>query len=188
MIRTSHSHPLQIAELAVGVQGGAIGVTFAPGKHQDAAMTGTWARDLDADLNAIRAWGATRLLSLIEPWEYAELRISQLPAAATAHGLAWEGLPIVDGAAPNAGFLAQWRLLEPVLVHELLSGGRLVVHCKGGLGRAGTVASLLLLATGAVTAVDQAMSRVRAARPGAIETRDQEEFLHEWARGLLARQ
>ncbi|HGM6611505.1 cyclin-dependent kinase inhibitor 3 family protein [Stenotrophomonas sp. Marseille-Q5258] len=184
MIRTSHTHPLEIAELHVGLHGGAIGVTFAPGKHQDAAMTGNWARDMDADLNAIRTWGGTRLISLIEPWEFEELKIPQLPTVAPTYGLTWVGLPIRDGAAPNDGFLARWQSLEPVLVQELFAGGRLVVHCKGGLGRAGTVASMLMLATGAAVTAEQAMNMVRAVRPGAIETREQEAFLHGWVRGL----
>lgn len=58
MYRTSHSHPLHVATLAVGSNGGAIGVTFAPGEYQEAAITGTWNRDLDLDLRAIRSWGA----------------------------------------------------------------------------------------------------------------------------------
>ena len=40
MMRTSASHPLLIAELPVGAHGGGIGVTFAPGKYQEVAMTG----------------------------------------------------------------------------------------------------------------------------------------------------
>jgi len=50
MMRTSASHPLLIAELPVGAHGGGIGVTFAPGKYQEVAMTGAWARDLDVDV------------------------------------------------------------------------------------------------------------------------------------------
>jgi hypothetical protein len=60
---------LQIATLNVGDRGGAIGVTFAPGKKQPIAMTGAWDRDLDADLDAdleaIRAWGAGYLIRLL---------------------------------------------------------------------------------------------------------------------------
>jgi len=67
MIRTSQTHPLQIATLPIGTRGGAVGVTFAPGKHQAAAMTGIWQRDLDADLTAIRDWGAQHLITLLEP-------------------------------------------------------------------------------------------------------------------------
>lgn len=79
MIRTSLSHPLEIATLLVGQRGGAIGVTFAPGKQQGAAMTGSWSRDLDIDLRALRAWGANHLISLLEPHEFKELQIPALP-------------------------------------------------------------------------------------------------------------
>lgn len=181
MIRTSTTHPLRIAELPVGNRGGAVGVTFAPGKYQEVAMTGAWARDLDCDLAAIRAWGARYLLTLIEPWEFDELRIPSLPERARAHGLTWYSLPITDGAAPDSRLLEQWIEVGPALATGLLGGERVVVHCKGGLGRAGTVASMLLLDTHAATTAEEAMSRVRAARPGAIETLVQEKFLQEWA-------
>ncbi|MFC3815038.1 cyclin-dependent kinase inhibitor 3 family protein [Lysobacter sp. GCM10012299] len=181
MIRISHSHPLRIAELPVGTSGGAIGVTFAPGKHQANAMTGQWARDLDVDLVAIRDWGATSLISLIEPWEFAELSITALPVRASAHGLRWHGLPITDGAAPDERLLEAWPSLSPVLVRELLSGKRVVVHCKGGLGRAGTVACMLLLDCGAADSAEEAMYWVRTARPGAVETAAQEHFLRDWS-------
>jgi ADP-ribosyl-[dinitrogen reductase] hydrolase len=66
-MRTSQTDPLRIATLSVGEHGGAIGVTFAPGKQQAVAMTGAWARDLDQDLLAIKHWGAEVLLTLLEP-------------------------------------------------------------------------------------------------------------------------
>lgn len=181
MIRTSLSHPLQIATLPVGNCGGAIGVTFAPGKHQVRAMTGPWSRDLDMDLQAISSWGASHLISLIEPWEFEDLQIVALPERAAAHGLRWHGLPIADGAAPDDGFLQAWKQLETSISNALLNGKRVVVHCKGGLGRAGTVACMLLLATRTSLSSDDAMRRVRAVRIGAVETLEQEEFLHNWA-------
>lgn len=92
----------------------------------------------------------------------------------------WHGLPIVDGAAPDQRFLDQWRQLGPELASALTAGARVVVHCKGGLGRAGTVASMLLLDSGATGVPDEAMRLVRAVWPGAIETREQEAFLQRW--------
>ncbi|MBA0448409.1 MULTISPECIES: dual specificity protein phosphatase family protein [Stenotrophomonas] len=181
MTRTSHSHPLQIATLPVGHCGGAIGVTFAPGKHQDVAMTGSWSRDLDMDLQAISSWGAGHLISLIEPWEFGDLRIAALPERAAAHGLRWYGLPIVDGAAPDFGFLQLWKEVETPICNALLDGKRIVVHCKCGLGRAGTVAGMLLLATKTSLSSEDAIRRVREVRPGAVETLEQEDFLHNWA-------
>lgn len=180
MSRTSLSHPLHIATLAVGDNGGAIGVTFAPGKYQEAAMTGAWNRDLDVDLCAIRRWGATYLISLIEPWEFDELRIVALPERTAALGIIWRGLPIVDGAAPSAVFLKEWQALGPALCRDLLDGRRILVHCKGGLGRAGTVACMLLIEAGMAASGMQAIDMVRQVRPGAIETREQEDFICAW--------
>ena len=57
-MRTSVSHPLQIAAIGVPA-GGRIGVTFCPGKVQPGSMTGGWRRDLALDLHAIATWGAT---------------------------------------------------------------------------------------------------------------------------------
>ena len=180
MTRTSLSHPLQIATLSVGQRGGAIGVTFAPGNHQDVAMTGSWSRDLDLDLQAVRSWGASHLVSLIEPWEFEELQITALPERAASHGLRWYGMPIVDGAAPDSKFLSEWKELEAHLCYELLEGRKVAVHCKGGLGRAGTVACMLLLGTKTSLGGDDAIKSVRDARPGAVETLEQEEFLRCW--------
>lgn len=180
MARTSLTHPLRIATLPIGT--GAVGVTFAPGKKQLKAMTGEWHRDIDLDLLAIKAWGAQHLISLIEPFELEELGIETLPDRAAAHGLDWVGLPIKDGDAPDHRFLDPWETLGPELVLSISSGGRVVVHCKGGLGRAGTVASMLLIQSGTAASAEEAMAMVREARPGAIETSEQETFLKAWHR------
>ena len=181
-IRTSETDPLQIATLEVGDRGGAFGVTFAPGKKQAIAMTGAWNRDLDADLVAIRTWGAGHLVTLLEPHEFVELGVQLLAERADAAGLSWYGLPITDGSAPDSRFLEPWRRLGPQFVKALQKGERIVVHCKGGLGRAGTAACLLLLDSATATGADEAMACVRAVRPGAIETLEQENFLRTWRR------
>jgi len=143
-------------------------------------MTGIWARDLVADLVSIVEWGASDLITLLEPHEFGELEIPDLPTQARALGLRWYGLPITDGGAPDHRFLDLWTTLGPKLVSEIGGGARVVVHCKGGLGRAGTVACLLLLESGAASDADDAMLQVRAVRHGAIETSAQEAFLRAW--------
>lgn len=59
MNKTSQTHPLRIDSVAVPGTAGVIGMTLCPGKVQRFALTGSWARDLDTDLQAIQAWGAT---------------------------------------------------------------------------------------------------------------------------------
>jgi ADP-ribosyl-[dinitrogen reductase] hydrolase len=145
-------------------------------------MTGAWARDLVVDLEAIRSWKATSLISLLEPQEFEELRITALPTTADALGLRWYGLPITDGAAPDARFLSAWNQLGPKFIADIAQGNSLVIHCKGGLGRAGTVAAMLILDSGKAVSADDAMRLVRSVRPGAIETEAQEVFLRQWAK------
>lgn len=122
LIRTSVTDPLRIATVPVGDKGGAVGITFAPGKHQTAAMTGIWQRDLGLDLEAIRQWGASDLITLLEPQEFAELGVSELPKATHEIGMRWHGLPITDGAAPDVRFLKPWADLERQLVGRLKRG------------------------------------------------------------------
>lgn len=170
--RTSLSHPLRIATLPL-LQG-RLGITLCPGKKQQAAVSGTWDRDLDIDLAAIRAWGATQLVTLIEDHEFDELDVRALPERALAHGLSWHHMPIQDQCAPDAGFEPLWQKALPILEAALQSGQGVVVHCKGGLGRAGTVAARLLLELSPELGVSDAMQAVRNVRPGAIESRTQE--------------
>jgi protein-tyrosine phosphatase len=173
-VRTSLSHPLQIAAIpAPG--GGVVGVTFCPGKHQSAAMTGAWARDLTVDLQAIRDWGAERVLTLVTGEELRALRVAHMGEVAARLGLVWLHLPIVDVSTPTAEWERRWAE-EQAGVHGVLDrGGRVLVHCKGGLGRAGLVAALILVERGAPPS--EAMAAVRAVRPGAIETSHQVAFV-----------
>ena len=54
-------------------------------------------------------------------------------------------------------------------------GAKVVVHCRGGLGRAGTVAACILVEAGYEPRL--AMARVRRVRHGAIETPEQERYV-----------
>jgi hypothetical protein len=60
--KTSLSHPLEIAELATGVSHGKIGVSFAPGKYDPSALTGSLDRDLATDFDRIADWGLVSFL------------------------------------------------------------------------------------------------------------------------------
>ena len=173
--KTSGSHPINIA--TVRVLNGRMGITFCPGKKQRGAMSGDWDRDLDIDLMAIREWGADHLITLIEDHEITALGVEALPCKAAVYGLQWHHLPIADGQPPNAEFEHQWTLLVPQLRAALGDGASVVVHCKGGLGRAGTVAARLLLACDPQLRPDEAMKIIREIRPRAIETLAQEQHL-----------
>lgn len=170
--RTSISHPLQIAEVAVPGGAGRIGVTFCPGKQQANAFTGRWSRDLALDCDAIRDWGAGAVVTLVEDHELAALKVEGLGDAVVSRGMTWHHLPIRDVSVPPPGFEVAWKSVGIDLRRLLRSGGSVLVHCKGGLGRAGMIAARLLVELGMDSG--DAIAAVRAVRRGAIETRHQE--------------
>jgi ADP-ribosyl-[dinitrogen reductase] hydrolase len=172
--RTSDSHPLQIAFVETPGNG-RIGMTFCPGKHDQMAMTGPWARDMRTDIAAIADWGAVALVTLMESHELGMLGVPNLGGMAVSQGLDWYHLPVQDVSVPNVSFEAQWVDAGSALRSRLLAGQSIVVHCRGGLGRTGMVAARLLIELGEKPVM--ALQRVRAARPGAVETAEQERYV-----------
>lgn len=173
--RTSKSHPLQIATVTVPGARGAIGLTLCPGKKDLAAMTGAWKRDLKTDVTAIRAWGAGAVVCLMESFELKLLDVEALPETVESEGMRWFHLPIRDVSVPSVAFENLWTVKGPELRAMVSKGGRVLVHCRGGLGRSGMVAAHLLVEFGMKP--DAAIALVRKHRPGAIETAAQEDYV-----------
>lgn len=171
---TSERHPLRIDIVAAPGMAGAIGMTLFPGKKDPYAAFGAWDRDLQADLQAILDWGATAIVSLVEDHEFTLLGVPDFEAqvAGTFH---WVWLPIRDGDVPDAGFEERWASAGPALHGRLAAGERVLIHCRAGLGRTGTIAARLLIEAGMTPL--QALLAVRGARPGTVETMEQEQYV-----------
>ena len=95
--------------------------------------------------------------------------------AIVAASFYWHHLPVKDVTAPGEAFENRWVYAGARLRERLRSGDRVLVHCRGGLGRAGSVAARLLTEFGAEPG--EAIRQVRAVRPGAIETHAQERWV-----------
>lgn len=173
--KTSLSHPLQIATVNVGPGMGRIGITFCPGKVQNSAYSGPWSRNLDCDLDIIRDWGAVAVVTLVEDHELVALQVTAMQSSVESRHMTWYHLPITDVSVPDMRFHEAWPRVGAQLRHRLHNGFDILVHCKGGLGRAGMVAATLLVEIGLTPS--KAMDLVRAVRPGAIETLEQENFV-----------
>ncbi|WP_247395425.1 MULTISPECIES: cyclin-dependent kinase inhibitor 3 family protein [unclassified Bradyrhizobium] len=143
-------------------------------------MTGEWVRDLTLDLDGIRDWGAAAVVTLLEPKELVLLRVERLGEEILRRNILWFHLPIVDVSIPDERFEREWVVAGEELRSILRSGSDVLVHCRGGLGRAGTIAARLLIELGMEP--ETAIARVRAVRSGAIETSQQERFV----RGISA--
>lgn len=169
--RTSQSHPLQVCGVQAPALPGWLGLTFCPGKRQSNALTGSWHRDLALDLDALHAWGATSVMTLMEDKELSDLGVPDLGKAVEARGMKWWHLPIVDGGVPDERFDSKWPTVGSEIRARLRRGDKIVIHCMGGLGRTGLVAAQILVELG--VPVSRAVDTVRTARPGAIENSTQ---------------
>lgn len=178
-MRTSETHPLYISEVTVPGASGRIGITFCPGKKGESFTGPDWDRDLHADLDQITRWGARKIITLLEDHEFEMLGVPGLGDAIKARGLEWIHMPIQDGAAPEARSDAEWEGIRLRFADTLRQGESILVHCRGGLGRAGTVAALLLMDQG--IGWQEAMALVRSVRPGAVETNEQEKYIADYA-------
>lgn len=182
-MRNSQNHPLRIDELHCRPNApGVLGLTFCPGKRGGSVFGSAWSRDLPLDLEAIARWGAVSVLTLMETHELHALGVPQLSDAVRALGLRWHHCPIVDMQAPGPEFreIAVQPLRQALAA--LHAGGKVLVHCRGGLGRTGVVAASLLIELGEDPAC--ALRRVRQARPGTVETPSQERYVMRYQRWL----
>lgn len=171
---TSDRNPLRIDTVAVPGRAGTIGMTLCPGKKDPYAKFGAWDRDLPTDLRAIRGWGASAIVSLMEGFEFWLLGVPDFEAKVRSD-FRWLWLPIPDGGVPDETFERRWDEASPELHRRLAAGERVLIHCRAGLGRTGMIASRLLVEAGLTPL--QALNAVRRARPGTVETLPQEQYV-----------
>jgi protein-tyrosine phosphatase len=174
--RTSISHPIRVDELPLS--NGMLGLTFCPGKKGSSLSGAPWDRDIDADLALLRTWGAGLVITLMERREFDLLCVPNLTERIAAHEMDWTHLPIADQGVPSAAFFKVWPQIRADAVARLKRGERVILHCRGGLGRTGLVAALFLMEAG--LKFQNAIKMVRQVRSGAIETTEQELFVQQY--------
>ena len=176
-MKTGENSPLRIAAVSPGSGAGRIGITLCPGKVDANALYGPVARDLDTDLDVVERWGATAVVSLITAREIEYLSVRDLPGAVRDRHMEWWHAPIPDQQPPGPEFEEVWAVVGEAIRDRLRLGFDVLVHCKGGLGRAGTIAARLMVELGVCP--KDAVYLVREARsPEAIETSAQKKHVY----------
>ena len=104
------------------------------------------------------------------------------PARLRRHGLREVHLPVADFSAPSP---EQIECGVGAILEALAAGEAAAVHCGGGLGRTGTVLACYLAGSEELGA-EEAIGRVRATRPGSVETPAQLAAVHAWVERCCA--
>ena len=154
---------------------GTLAMTHCPGRRGTDGHGRAWQRDLVQDVQALRDAGIGTVLTLLSDEELRALGAGDLGVQLQAAGIAWLRYPIVDFGVPDPAALQAWLALQGEVLTRLQRDQRVLVHCAAGLGRTGTMVAVLLKALG--DDGDSAVARVRAARPGTVETEAQRRFV-----------
>lgn len=128
---------------------------------------GTQAASLDEALAALKAAGATAVITVMPDSELAENQVSDMGTRCQQQGLAWFHLPVADDSAPGDDFETQWATQHNEILARLKTGERIAIHCKGGSGRTGLIAASLLVSLGLPLA--QVTAQIQALRPKALQ-------------------
>lgn len=178
-VRTSVTDPIEVDFLPTPDLAGAVGMTIAPGKKTASLFGPPWRRDLATDLDRlVKVYGIDVLVCLVEDHELLGLGIPRLVAEAESRGMTVHRLPIRDVDVPDR--MAPVRDLVATIADHARAGRSVVIHCRGGLGRAGTIAGCFLVDQGLTPdAAVETLHEVRS--PNSPETYEQEDFIVRYA-------
>ncbi len=129
------------------------------------------------EIERLRRAGFATIVCLLDE---SEQKPAYDPADAERLGYAWHNIPVFDYHAPTLDQFDEFRRLA----EAGLISGKLLVHCWGGTGRTGTMGAAYWIFKG--VSADDAVARVRLAKPGAIESPDQRASLDDLAARLGA--
>lgn len=201
--RTSETHPITISWVLSAADGGEctngvrlghhaapLGLCYCPGKRRVFRDGVVHDRDLKADLCRLRDdFGVRVVVTLLSEYEMRSLGVKNYEQAVRDAGLELLRFEIVEMAAPESVESVRALLCsEDGILSRLSVGKPVAVHCRGGVGRAGTIVACAYLELGICSSAAAAISLVRERRcKTAVESSRQERFIAAYAKEKRAR-
>ena len=147
------SHPFDILPLNSGQ------LIFTP-------CPGTKDASLSDSVAQLKAAGAAAIITLMPQQELTQNNADNIGAICSELGLQWFQLPIDDDCAPLQPFEQAFATQKADILSLLKAGKTVAIHCKGGSGRTGLMAAILMTQLGYSKA--DATTQVQNLRPKAL--------------------
>lgn len=147
-------HPYDILQLENGAK-----LIFTP-------CPGTRDTTLEEAIKTLADAGATTLITSMPYEELAINNVETLPAVCESRGIKWVHLPVEDDKSPELAFSDQLLKHKAELLGLITDKTTIAIHCKGGSGRTGLTAAVLLLEAG--QSWDDVKSQIQLLRPKAL--------------------
>lgn len=127
---------------------------------------GTKDISLSDSLEQLKTAGAAAIITLMPQHELQQNNADNISAICTEQGLAWFQLPIEDDCAPQQPFEQAFAAHKAGILSLLQAGKTVAIHCKGGSGRTGLIAAILMTELG--YSKTDATAQVQRLRPKAL--------------------
>ncbi len=118
----------------------------------------------------LKAAGIDCIVSLLEEAEAAQLGLGNEAALATAEGMAFLHLPVVDHGIPST--IGSVEAMAAQISQRLQAGDGVAVHCYAGLGRSPLLIAAVLIDNGLSTV--EACDLISAARGYSVPEMDEQ--------------
>ena len=138
--RTSQSHPLKPAWIRA--INGHLGLSICPAKKGD-GQVGLHNRDYETDMKSLTDSGVDKIYGLMPTSE-----LEFMSATAIINGpIPYRHLPMEDRGVPE-GDNSLFSSAIAEASQDMVEGRRILIHCRGGLGRTGIFAGCVLAICG----------------------------------------
>jgi protein-tyrosine phosphatase len=136
-------------------------------------------RNINDDILDFKEQGINLIVCLLNDYEMRSIGVSVINYKETVNKLDIQFIqyPIIEMAAPDSLESLEEHVLNPI-ASLILQGGFIIIHCRGGIGRAGTVGACMLKKLHMFEDYKKAILYIRKKRDKrCVESRRQEDFI-----------
>lgn len=171
---------IKISAIISTDNGGKLYLSQCPGKNLAKGRDGkVHTRDILEDVISFKSRGIDLIICLLNDYELRTIGVSSADykSAISRAELDFIQYPIIEMSVPDSIESVDLMVLSPI--SQYISNGKgVLVHCRGGIGRAGTIGACMLKKLNLQESYSKAISYIRKKRDKrCIESRKQEDFV-----------